>query len=332
MKFKNLFAILILLTLILTPAAALRFSSADSDQQISTTQPDTTKTQPATETTTAQKKPEGHVVKLLRMGSGQVEEIPLEDYVVGALAAEMPAGWHAQALRAQAVACRTNAIYNRERPNAALNGADLSDYTGSHQGYLDEQQRIEKWGDTFEINEEICRAAAADTAGKTMKYKGKTAFAAFHTVSSGTTESAKSVWGNDLAYLRPVPSPGDELAPNFEKQVVVPLEGFHTELVKQGSEIKDDKIKIGKTVLTDSGYVAEITLGGQKIKGTKVREIFALPSAAFTLTVTQDSAVFDCRGLGHGVGLSQFGAKTLAEQGKTWQEILGHYYAGTELD
>jgi len=337
MKFRSLFILLISVTLILAPAAGLRFSSNAEEGEPSSSEPTTTSATKTTEKSaqeptvaipTTTENSGGYKVKLLRRDSGKVEDIPLEEYVVGALAAEMPASWHAEALKAQATACRTFAVYSRGRAGTSLNGADMSDFAGSHQGYLDEGQRKAKWGESFDKNEKLCRDAVKSTAGKILRYKDNVAFTAFHAISSGVTESAKNVWGNDLAYLRPVNSAGDALSPNYALSVAVPLSEFHEKLGVLDCKITDGKISIGKITLTESGYVEQIVLGGKEIRGIKLREVFALPSAAFTLTVTDGGAVFECRGLGHGVGMSQFGAQTMAQQGSSWQDILGHYYGG----
>jgi len=335
MKFRSLFILLLIVTLILAPAAALELSPRSPEDEpavAETTEKPAKTTKPPGDTaaapTTSAQDTDGHRVKLLRRESGKIEELALEDYVTGALAAEMPASYPAEALKAQAAACRTNALYAREHPDASLGGADMSDYAGTHQGYLDEAERRRLWGDAFDENEKLCRDAVKATAGKILKYKDKTAFAAFHAISCGMTESAKNVWGNDLAYLRPVNSAGDILSPDYAKSVAVPLTEFNEKLAALDCEIRDGKIAVDKVTLTDSGYVSQVKLGGREIKGTKLRELFALPSAAFTLTLTQAGAVFECRGFGHGVGMSQFGARAMAQQGSGWEEILGHYYGG----
>ncbi|MDR1410326.1 MAG: stage II sporulation protein D [Oscillospiraceae bacterium] len=341
MRFRLLFVLLLIITFILAPTAALDFShdsAADEPPTPATTQSapaPTTKTPPKTTTTpsaTAAQDITNYKVKLLRKESGRLEEIQLEDYVVGSIAAEIPAAYEAEALKAQAVACRTNALYAHEHSDSSLGGADLSDYSGTHQGYMDEGQRKARWGDSFPDNEKKCRDAVKATQGKILKYKNKTAFAAFHAISCGITESAKNVWGNDLAYLRPVNSAGDVLSPQYALSVAVPMAEFNEKLTALGCESEEGKVLIGKAALTESGTVAQIVLGNKPINGTKVREIFTLPSAAFTLTLTDTGAVFDCRGRGHGVGMSQFGAQTMAQQGGAWKEILAHYYAGTSVD
>jgi stage II sporulation protein D len=328
MKFHSLFILLIILTLILAPAAALDFSRAEASEPDGTTLPAEST---AAESGGAAESAE-FMVKLLRKQSGNTQEIPLEEYVLGALAAEMPASYPAEALKAQSVACRSNAVYARAHPDSSLGGADLSDYSGAHQGYMDEQQRREKWGASFEENEKNCADAVNATKGRVLRYNGKPAFAAFHAISAGMTESAENVWGNDLPYLRPVNSAGDLLAPGYAQSVTVPLGDFVKALAELGCREDVGKITAGKPVLSASGYVQSLSLGGKDIKGTKLRELFALPSAAFSLTLTDDSAVFDCKGLGHGVGMSQFGAQAMAQLGGTWQELLTHYYAGTTVE
>ncbi|MDR0884199.1 MAG: stage II sporulation protein D [Oscillospiraceae bacterium] len=335
MKFRSLFILLLILTFILTPLAALRFAPVD----VEANQPDTTTTAPSkvspTSTATAPKaetvtSTKDFTVRLLRSVSGKTEELPLEDYVLGALAAEMPASNEPEALAAQAVAVRTNALYARNHPDATLAGADLADTAGTHQGYADKTQRQAQWGKDADIYEEKLTKVVADTAGKIVLYKDKPAFAAFHALSCGMTESAANVWGNDLPYLRPVNSAGDTLSPNYAKTIIVPIADFLEKVAQLGGD-KNAKELVGKATLTASGTVAGLKLGGKELKGTEIRTAFALPSAAFDLTLTQTEASFACRGYGHGVGLSQFGAQTMAAQGSNWREILAHYYPGTTI-
>ena len=264
--------------------------------------------------------------------------LPMTEYLVGAVSAEMPASYHPQALMAQAVACHTYALYRRAQesrsPTASLGGADLSDQPQVHQGYLSETDRREKWGDAFTENEEKVRQAVEAVRTKIITYDGNAVCAAFFAVSSGQTESAKTVFGDDIPYLQSVSSDSDLLSPACTQSVVFSEAEFSECAQKLDgvflSEDADDWV--GEQKNTDSGFVEEITVGGKTVSGNTFRNAFSLRSAVFTVARTESGFRIQTKGYGHLVGMSQYGADAMAQDGADYQQILQHYYSGVTID
>jgi stage II sporulation protein D len=137
-----------------------------------------------------------------------------------------------------------------------------------------------------------------------------------------------------VPYLRSVESPGEEFAPRFESDVTVSFAEFRAVLEREldGTSLPVlPQDWIGKATYTNGGAVDTILLGGASLSGTRVRRLFSLPSAKFTVSVRGDAVCFHCRGFGHGVGMSQYGAEAMARAGKNWREIVAHYYTGVEI-
>ena len=156
----------------------------------------------------------GESILVLSSSTKKINEIDMFEYVVGAVAAEMPPAYHSQALRAQAAVCYTYAVKKRSSPDPSLGGADITDDSAVHQGYLDAAARKEKWGDKYETYEKKIEEAVKDVFGKVITYDGETITAAFHAISCGQTFSAEEVWGKDVPYLKSVTSAGDKLSPD----------------------------------------------------------------------------------------------------------------------
>lgn len=273
---------------------------------------------------------------------GEVRDIPMTDYLAGVLAAEMPAGFPEEALRAQAVAARTYTYYkiqaleNGGSNDAAHQGAVVCDDYTHCKAYLDLETRArERWGDQAEEYTEILYDAVESTAGEIVTYEEQPIAAVFHSTSSEKTESAEDVWGSAYPYLVSVDSPGGEDSPEYEKDVTFSAEEFRKIMQEQYPTM--DLSGAPNTWFADSnrseaGGVIDVEVGGVRVKGTQIRTLLGLNSTNFTLTTTGDSITFHTIGYGHGVGLSQYGAKALAEQGKTYAEILAWYYPGTTLE
>ena len=178
------------------------------------------------------------------------------------------------------------------------------------------------------------RAAVRDTEGEILTSEGTPIAAVFHCVSGPRTESAADVWGEDVPYLQSVVSPGGTAFDGYESAVTVSADDFRE---KAGSafpaaDLSDPPSAWFKaSVRSDAGGIKTVKLGGVTVEGTAVRELFGLRSTNFTVTTADDSLTFHTIGYGHGVGLSQYGAKYMAENGADYREILAHYYPGTEL-
>lgn len=169
---------------------------------------------------------DGDSILVLSSSTKKINEIDMFEYVVGAVAVEMPPTYHSQALRAQAAVCYTYAVKKRSSPDPALGGADITDDSAVHQGYLDAAARKEKWGDKYETYEKKIEEAVKDVFGKTITYDGEIITAAFHAISCGQTFSAEEVWGKDVPYLKSVTSAGDKLSPDYSSTLTLSADEF----------------------------------------------------------------------------------------------------------
>ncbi len=266
------------------------------------------------------------------LAGGQVLELPLEDYLCGVLAAEMPASFPEEALKAQAVAARTFAVSgaSAHKHGEAAVCAD----PGCCQAWLSEEALRGRWGEAYEDNAKRIRAAVEATAGQILCYDNAPVFAAFHSSSAGATEDCGAVW-NPRPYLVSVPSPETaEDVPQFVSTVSCWPTDFRDTLLSLRPEADFSGPVggwIGELRRDASGRVEELQLGGVSFRGTELRRLFSLRSTAFELALSDGVFVFTVTGYGHGVGMSQYGAKVLAEQGADYAGILAHYYTGTEL-
>lgn len=270
-------------------------------------------------------------LRVLR-GDGSIAEMALEDYLPGVLAAEMPADFPAEALKAQAVAARTYALYCAGSHKHG--GADVCTDFACCQAWMDEPDRRENWGGDYERCAARIESAVRETAGLILTWDGAPVFAAFHSSSAGATEDCGAVW-NPVPYLRSVPSPETaETVPNFLSSLrCAPLD-FRDTILSACPEADfsgPEEEWLGELRRDESGRTASVVIGGAELRGTELRRLFSLRSTAFTLAYSEGAFVFTVSGFGHGVGMSQYGAAVMAEQGAGFAEILAHYYPGTTL-
>lgn len=278
-------------------------------------------------------------ITLLR--DGQVEELALGDYLQGVLAAEMPASFPPEALKAQAVAARTYTLY---KLNAYEQGVAIPD---THQGAqlcadfthckayvdLDESQQA-LWGDQAQEYREAIRDAVESTDGMVVTYEGQAIAAVFHAASSGRTEDALDVWGASHPYLVSVDSPGEEACPNYYGTVSITPQEFAAKFQEKHPEANFNDPPQGwfrDSQRSQTGGIIHVLVGGVRVSGTEIRSLLGLNSTNFTLQASDSALVFSTLGYGHGVGMSQYGARELALEGKTFDEILKWYYKGTEI-
>ena len=263
---------------------------------------------------------------------GEIYELPLEDYLTGVVAAEMPAGFEAEALKAQAVAARTYTLYCAA---AGKHGeAQVCTDFGCCQAWKSEDRMHQDWGDSFDKNYEKIRAAVYDTAGEHLVYRGQPIFSAFHSSSAGLTESCGAIW-SDLPYLISVESPeSEENVPGYISYVEISPLDFRDTLLHACPEADfsgEESSWIGPLNPEKSGRVDSMELGGVLYSGTRLRELFSLRSTAFSLEYTGENFLFTVTGFGHGIGMSQYGANVMAAEGSDYTAILAHYYPGTTL-
>ena len=246
--------------------------------------------------------------------AGEAREMPLADYLSGVLLGEMPASFPLEALKAQAVAARTYTLSMLEA------GKPLSDDPAVCQAYIPPEAAGEKLGGDPEAFLQKLRRAVEETDGMTLTYGGDYITATYFSSASGRTESAQAVWGGAVPYLVSVESPE---APRETVTELTPAE------LMARLEVAD--LRVEDRTLTQGGGVASMTIGGKTFTGPELRKLLGLPSTCFTLEDLGDTVRFTVSGSGHRVGMSQYGAKTMAEEGKDFREILRWYYPGAEL-
>ena len=270
----------------------------------------------------------------------EVTAVSARDYVLGAVAAELPMTYGDEALKAQAVAAYSYACAMRslaDGSDASLQGAHFRANPSQRLGYVTDAMMQVMWDDAYSENRARLCALVDEVLGEVLTYDGAPALACYHAVSCGRTEAAENVWGQAVPYLVSVDSVLDTTSPDYAQSITFTPTEFSDLLKINGTGVEtsgDAAGWIGETVLTDAGYVADIEICGTSVAGTAVRSALSLRSAAFTITYSDADGLFTVttRGYGHGVGLSQYGANAMAAAGSDYREILAHYYPGTTLE
>lgn len=256
----------------------------------------------------------------------QIKQIPLQDYLTCVVLAEMPASFEEEALKAQSVVART---YTMRAVNGAAKhqDADVCTNAACCQGYVDVEDYLDEGGSEENVNK--VRNLISSTHGEVLTYDGDLIEATYFSCSGGMTEDAVAVWGTDVPYLRAVASPGEEYATHYTDSVAFDPDEFSSML---GLELHGDPAAWFSDVgYTEGGGVETMSIGGEVFSGTQLRKLLGLRSTAFTVTVRDDTITIHTRGYGHRVGMSQYGADAMAAAGSTYEQILAHYYQGTEL-
>lgn len=273
-------------------------------------------------------------INVLRVSSGKTENIDTTEYLIGAVASEMSAAYHEEALKAQAVACYTYAKKLIASGTEIQNDADITDNSSTHQGYLNKEELKEKWGDKFDTYYSKLNEIVTAVQGEYICFDNEPILAAYHAVSSGITNSAKAVWNNDVSYLQSVSAPGDTLSSDIDSTVTLTADEVIKIAEAEGISLADaDTEKLINIKNTEAnGYVLSAEIGNTQVSGEQVRSIFSLKSPNFTVEYNDGKYIFNVKGKGHGVGMSQYSADFMARQGSTYKEILAHFYPGTAID
>lgn len=267
----------------------------------------------------------------------KVEDMDINEYLKCVVAAEMPADFEEEALKAQAVAART---YLYAHIAAAQNGNIAESHNGAPictdsthcQAYITEQKRRESWGIGADEKWDKISAAVDDTTGQIMTYNGEIISAVFHSTSSGVTEAAVDVWGSDVPYLQSVASEGDEQSPKYHSELTVSEDEFKSTIDEKVSGTDWSKGLFSNIDRSEAGGIVSLDVGGVNIRGRELRSIFSLRSANVELAQNNGNVTMSVKGYGHGVGMSQYGANYMASQGKSYEEILKTYYTGIEIE
>lgn len=266
----------------------------------------------------------------------RVSDMDMSQYLKEVVAAEMPAEFEKEALKAQAIASRTylvnRARFADEQKNDVHKGAQICTDSTHCKAWICEDDRKKLWGEAKadEYWQKISDAVE-ETSGIIITYNDEPISAVFHSTSSGFTENAKDVWGGDVPYLVSVESKGEELSPRYHSELVLSAEEF-----KQKAEGKINGIDWNKGLFdnierSEAGGIKTICIGGVCVKGSLLRTIYDLRSTNITITEEDGNVRMSVTGFGHGVGMSQYGANYLASQGMTCNDILKSYYTGVEI-
>lgn len=273
-------------------------------------------------------------INLLHKKTGKVEQVKLDDYLCNVVSAEMPANFELEALKAQAIVARTYTIYkviNKKHENA-----DICDDSNCCQAWISKEDRLAKWSENERENnwDKICKAVK-ETQGKIIVYDNKPIDAFFHSNSGGTTEVPVNVWGgSNFPYLQSVQTSGEEGYAQYSSEVNLKNDELLEKLKTKYPDIlidfsKDDEIKILE--YTESKRVKTVKFGNHELSGVETRKLLGLKSTNFEIQREGDNIKFKVVGYGHGVGMSQTGADSMAKNGNSAEEIIKHFYTGVEV-
>ncbi len=310
---------LFIITFVVPTLVVLPFSGKEDREQL---KEDIVKTIPSEELLDSVE------VAVYRTKEEMIEKLPMEKYIVGVVSAEMPANFELEALKAQALAARTYLVNQMMNPDAEVpEGAHVTD-TINHQVYKNETELREQWGPDFQENYSKIVKAVLETKGQVLTYKNQPITAAFFSTGNGFTENSGAYWENDFPYLKSVESPWDTESPKFNDQKIVSVSEFEQKL---GVSLTNDD-SVGTIIEKTPGKrVASVSIGGKTFTGRQIREKLELRSTDFTWYRKNDQIVINTKGYGHGVGMSQYGANGMAEDGSTYQDIVKHYYQGIAI-
>ena len=275
-------------------------------------------------------------IKLLHSQTGNIEELDLDEYLYGVVSSEMPANFEIEALKAQAVVARTYTIYQTMYNSSKHTDADICDNYACCQAWISKEERMAKWGqDEAEGNWNKIVEAVNSTTGKIVAYNGQPINAFFHANSGGTTELPVNVWGGSgLPYLQVVQTAGEEGYTQYSSEVVLKQEELINKIKEKYEDIQidfnnDEDVKIIEH--TDSNRVKTVKFGNHELSGVETRTLLGLKSTNFEIKKENNQIKFLVKGYGHGVGMSQTGANTMAKQGNKCEEIIKHFYVGIEI-
>ena len=305
MRFTLFLSICLALSMIFTPLIGLR----DNEEE-----------KTAVKASSEEVKKE-EIITLLRTETNEEITLSVTDYLVGTVSGEITPLYSEEAIKAQAVAAHTYALYQQNK------GVTLTDDYKTHQAYISPEEAKEKWGDKYELYSKKITSCVNEVKDKIITYEGEIILPAFFALCSGKTENSGDVWSENLPYLVSVTSQGDTLSPDLISEKAVSREEFENFV---GFTLGESPVF--SLECTDAGAVKTLTVDGKSFDGDDVQKAFSLKSNNFTLTYSENQFTFTVTGNGHGVGMSQYGADFMARQGAKYDEILKHYYTGVEIE
>lgn len=274
-------------------------------------------------------------VRLLHTEIGKVEEIELDNYLLGVVSSEMPASFEIEALKAQAIVARTYTIYKITEDKKHDN-ADICNNSKCCQAWISKEQRLSKWNENErDANWKKIEEAVNSTKGKIVTYEGKPINAFFHSNSGGTTDTATAVWGGEnYPYLQAVQTSGEDSYSQYSSKIVLTKKEFIDKIKEYHSDFQIDfslENQIEILEYTEGERIKTIKVGNLNLSGVEIRNIYGLKSAKFQISMEGENIKFNVIGYGHGVGMSQTGADSMSKQGKNYEDIIKHFYTGVEI-
>ncbi len=270
----------------------------------------------------------------LLQSDGTVTTLTMAEYLPGVVAAEMPAAFQPAALQAQAVAARTYACARCSAPSSAHPDADLCTDYSCCQAYRTAEERQTAWGENAASYEDKVSSAVSSTDGQVILYDGQPIRAVFFSSASGSTSAAEEVWGSQVPYLSSVSTPEGDEVPNFRTTLSLTPSEFSATFLAQYPQAElngSPSSWFSAPEYASSGCTSALTVGGVRVSGRDLRTLFSLRSSRFTVSATDSAVTFSVVGYGHGVGMSQYGANSMAKAGSSYEDILTHYYTGVTL-
>ncbi|MEN6328028.1 MAG: stage II sporulation protein D [Syntrophomonas sp.] len=252
----------------------------------------------------------------------RVVKLPLEDYITGTVAAEMPANFGLEALKAQAVCARTYTLRRLLNPKSYPLGADVTDDIYNCQAYISQSEFKSRNPQNYKILWNKISQAVQDTSGQIMLYNGEVIDALYHSTCGGKTESAVYAWGREVPYLRSVDCDYCRESKYYRTCQVFTIQ----DIQKMSGVNSNNPINLSISEKTPSGRVKKMKINQMSLSGEKFRQVFSLPSTSWTFASSKGKLIINSRGYGHGLGLCQYGANGMAKAGKNYREILQHYY------
>lgn len=284
---------------------------------------------------------DGPIIEVYITSQKKVKDMCLEEYVRGVVSAEMPAEFNIEALKAQAVAARTFAMAHMEDLKGEKSGdpenADVCD-TSHCQAYIGKDERLASWpkANAGQLWNKVTDAVT-QTRGQYLSYDGELVMEPYYfSTSSGRTENSEDVFNQDIPYLKSVLSPGEESSNKFKTTIKVRTNDFiyriNSAYPKSKLSLSNLKNQIYILSRSEGGSVKNIKTGKITMTGTNFRNIFNLDSSNFIISINNSNVLITCKGYGHDVGMSQWGANAMAKSGSKYMDILKHYYQGINID
>lgn len=264
-------------------------------------------------------------IRVKKQKDNTIVKIPLEEYIVGVLAGEMPISFDLEALKAQAVASRSYALkrieYNKDKEYDVVDSI-------MNQVYLDNEHLKEAWGINYVKNINKLRTAVNETLDEYLEYNGSVVDALFFSTSNGYTENSQNVFNFDCDYLISVESPWDETVSSaFKNTKIISLTEFYKKInIPYNKNLNIEILKRSST-----NRILLLKINNVEFKGTDLYNKLSLRSTDFEIQLLGEEVKITTKGYGHGVGMSQYGALGMAKEGYTYDEILKHYYMNTEI-